>query len=138
MTTGNITPIRRPIRIGAVETPKKNRNAGKTGASNTNFSDILRQLQEKDSKELKFSNHALVRLSQRDIHLDGSDLRKLSNAVTKAEGKGARDSLVLLQKPEKGMLAFLVNIPNKTVITAVEQEAATEHTFTNIDSAVIV
>ena len=35
-------------------------------------------------------------------------------------------------------LAFIVNVPNHTVITAMEQTETNENIFTNIDGAVII
>ena len=34
-------------------------------------------------------------------------------------------------------LAFIVNVPNSTVVTAMDQNQADENIFTNIDGAVI-
>ena len=53
--------------------------------------------------------------------------------VEKAQRKGARESLVLLDD-----VALVISIKNKTVITAVDKEKLKENVFTNIDSAVIV
>jgi len=52
--------------------------------------------------------------------------------VTRADEKGAKDSLVLLRD-----LAFIVNVKNRTVVTAVDGEHLKDNVFTNIDSAVI-
>ena len=35
-------------------------------------------------------------------------------------------------------LAFIVNVPNKTVVTAMDQEETNANVFTNIDGAVIM
>ena len=35
-------------------------------------------------------------------------------------------------------LAFIVNVPNSTVVTAMKQAEADENVFTNIDGAVII
>ena len=35
-------------------------------------------------------------------------------------------------------LAFIVNIPNRTVVTAMDQAETEENIFTNIDGAVIM
>ena len=82
---------------------------------------------------VKFSQHALQRLSSRNIKLDGSDLAKLSDAVDKAAQKGARDSLILMNN-----LALVVSVKNRTVITAMDGNNIKDNVFTNIDSAVIV
>jgi flagellar operon protein len=87
---------------------------------------------QEELRNLKFSRHALERLQSREITLNETDLLGLQNAVQRAEDKGAKDSLVLLRD-----LAFIVNVKNRTVITAIEPERMKEGVFTNIDSAVV-
>ena len=43
------------------------------------------------------------------------------------EKKGARDSLILM-----GELAFVVNVPSKTVVTALTKDQMKEQVFTNM------
>ncbi len=83
------------------------------------------------SQELKFSAHAERRLKSRNLELDPAQLKALDNAVKSAAAKGSRDSLVLLDN-----LALLVNIPNRTVITAMDRDELETNIITNIDSAV--
>jgi flagellar operon protein len=84
------------------------------------------------AKPLQFSRHALDRVQRRGIELDGSTLKRLNEGVSRAAGKGSRDSLVLVDGT-----AFVVSVSNHTVITAVGSEHMKENVFTNIDSAVI-
>lgn len=93
----------------------------------SSFDSIFKQELEK----VKFSNHALKRLESRNIQLSESDIEKIQSAVEKAELKGAKDSLVMMNKT-----AFIVNIPNKTVVTAMDVTNSNENVFTNIDSVV--
>ena len=86
---------------------------------------------QEELEKLKFSNHALKRLENRNINLSESDLGKIQNAVEKAQLKGAKDSLVMMKDT-----AFIVNIPNKTVVTAMPLNNSEENIFTNIDSVV--
>lgn len=96
------------------------------------FDEVLRAKQsELDS--LKFSKHAMGRLYDRGISLSAEQSRRLADGVTKAGAKGINESLVLMDS-----LAFIVNVPNKTVVTAIDQANAGENIFTNIDGAVIV
>ena len=81
---------------------------------------------------LKFSAHATKRLELRQIPLGPEQISKLAAAVDRAAAKGARESLVLMQD-----VAFIVSVPNRTVITAMSGENMKENVFTNIDSAVI-
>jgi flagellar operon protein len=82
---------------------------------------------------IKFSGHAQTRLQSRQITLSDHDVARLGQAMTKAATKGAKDSLVLMDKT-----AFVVSVANRTVITAVASDALKENIFTNIDSAMIL
>lgn len=82
---------------------------------------------------IKFSAHALKRLESRDITLNNNDMALLQDAVNRAEAKGAKESLILMDQ-----MALVVSIKNRTVITAVDNASLKENVFTNIDSAVIV
>lgn len=79
-----------------------------------------------------FSQHAQQRLLSRDIHLSENDLLSLQRAISLAQHKGARDSLIVLRD-----LALIVSVDNNTVVTAIDHENLHHHVFTNIDSAVI-
>jgi flagellar operon protein len=81
---------------------------------------------------LKFSGHALDRIQRRGIDLGQPELARLEDGVARAAAKGGRESLVLMDGT-----AFVVSVPNRTVITAVDQDHMREQVFTNIDSAVI-
>ena len=95
-----------------------------------NFKDVLLQ----EIGEVKFSQHALNRLEQRNIRLDGAQLGRLETAVSQAAQKGARESLVLMDN----QLAFVVSVKNRTVITAMDGASIKENLFTNIDSAIVI
>ncbi|MFC3797803.1 TIGR02530 family flagellar biosynthesis protein [Cohnella sp. GCM10012308] len=85
------------------------------------------------AQSLKFSQHAEQRLAQRGIKLGPEQLSAIATAVDQASAKGARDSLVLYQN-----MAMIVNVPSRTVITAMDDKSMQQHVFTNIDSAVVV
>lgn len=112
--------------IGRPQAPTK-----PTRKAEESFSNLL-QKEIQQSNKLKFSKHAQARLDARQITLNQNHLNRLDEAVKKAEQKGSRESLVLLDD-----LAFVVSIKNKTVITAVDGNNRKENVFTNIDSAVI-
>lgn len=100
-------------------------------ASGQNFHEILAE-KLGAKKEIKFSAHARARLESRNMNLQPDQIGKLTEVIDRAEQKGAHDSLVLMDK-----MAFIVNIPNRTVVTAIGEENMQEHIFTNIDSAII-
>lgn len=86
-----------------------------------------------NNTEVKFSSHAKQRIDSRGIELNSNTIDKLNQAVEKAAEKGSKDSLILIKD-----LAFVVNIPNKVVVTAVDENSTKEHVFTKIDSAIII
>ncbi len=83
--------------------------------------------------ELKFSKHADARLHERNISLSDKQLQRLNSGARKAEEKGIGESLMIMDD-----LAFIVNIKNSTVVTAMDSASSEEKIFTNIDGAVIV
>ncbi|MFV0464722.1 MAG: TIGR02530 family flagellar biosynthesis protein [Lachnospiraceae bacterium] len=100
----------------------------------TTFAEVLQNKQlEIDTDEIKFSKHAIVRMESRNITLTNDQSARLENGMKKAEEKGIQDSLVIVDSH-----AFIVNIPNKTVVTAMDSKETLEHVFTNIDGAVII
>jgi flagellar operon protein len=94
------------------------------------FADVLAQVEKK--REVTFSAHAAERLARRGIQLSEADRQRLNEAVTAVEGKGGRNSLVML-----GSTALIVNVPSRTVVTAMGAGLTNERVITNIDSAVI-
>jgi len=115
--------------VGGVSAPQQTRPAGDSGAvQGRSFGDLLKSKTE----ELKFSAHASSRLKSRGIEMTPEVQEKLEKAVAGAESKGSRDSLIIVKD-----LAFIVNVPNKTVITAMDGESIKDNVFTNIDSTVI-
>jgi flagellar operon protein len=105
-----------------------------TSAEGLSFEEILRRKQDvTESSELRFSKHATMRLMDRDINLSQEQSERLENGVMKASEKGIQESLVIVDS-----LAFIVNVPNKTVVTAIDQNESLDNIFTNIDGAVIM
>ena len=96
------------------------------------FKDILKNKATADT-ELKFSKHASVRLEQRGIQLTQGQMERLTDATTRAGQKGIKDSLVIVDE-----LAFIVNVPSSTVVTAMDSTETIENVFTNINGAVIM
>ena len=105
--------------------------------SDISFEDILRKQQNKAELQkdsgIRFSKHASQRLETRNIQLSSEQSARLEDGVMKAQEKGIKESLVLVDS-----LAFIVNIPNKTVVTAMAQTDTQTNVFTNIDGAIIM
>jgi flagellar operon protein len=85
------------------------------------------------SRPLTFSKHALSRTEQRGIELGAQELEKLDTALARAGEKGLSDALVYMNGT-----AFIVNVPQKVVVTVVEKAQQDAQVFTNIDGAVFV
>lgn len=104
--------------------------------SDISFEKVLRRQQSLSAagnEKLKFSKHATQRLESRGISLSEEQNTRLQSGVEKASAKGINESLVLVDS-----LAFIVNVPNKTVVTAMDQTETQSNIFTNIDGAVIM
>lgn len=98
------------------------------------FEEIFRQKKAVTAEsELRFSKHAMTRLTDRNIHLSAEQSERLETGVQKAKEKGIQESLVIVDS-----LAFIVNVPNNTVVTAMEKSESGDNIYTNIDGAVII
>lgn len=117
--------------IQPIQTPAagKPRSVG-TPSMGAGFEQVLNQA----IGGVKFSQHATQRLQTRNINLTQTQMNQLNNAVEKAAQKGAKESLILMDKD----LALVVSVTNRTVITAMDGASIKDNVFTNIDSAVIV
>ena len=76
---------------------------------------------------------ATVKVFKACLAAAGKQKYQLIRGVEQAHAKGIKDSLVLVDS-----LAFIVNVPSKTVVTAMDQTETQSNTFTNIDGAVIM
>ncbi len=111
------------------QTNNQSKEVTKDGLS---FDQILKSQAESENK-VKFSKHASKRLEERNITLTQGQNKRLEEGLEKADEKGIKDSLVLMDS-----MAFIVNVPNKTVITAMDQTETKGNIFTNIDGAVVI
>lgn len=114
-----IQHIPRPQGPGASAAP------GPAGGS---FADALANA----GADLKLSRHAQKRVDHRHLNLDAARLHRLHDAVDRAAEKGSRSSVVMLDE-----LAVVVDVRERTVVTAMSQEGGRDRVFTNIDSVVI-
>jgi len=106
-------------------------NQDKVDAKNvagTSFAEIL----DASTNSVKFSNHAQKRLQTRNINLTEDGLTRLANAIDKADQHGGKESLVLVDD-----LAFIINVKDRVVVTAMDNNKRGEGVFTKIDSVVI-
>ncbi len=101
-------------------------NRSGNGTGDVSFAETLSQTQN-----LRFSNHAQKRLEARNINLSDEGISRLSNAVDKAEKRGGKESLVMVDD-----MAFIVNVRDRMVVTALDSKTRGEGVFTQIDSVV--
>ena len=80
--------------------------------------------------EVKLSKRAVNRLEMRNISISDEQKARLEDAADQAVEKGMTESLVMVDD-----LAFILNVRNKTIVTAVNDTA--NAVFTNIDGAII-
>jgi len=118
-------------KVVPVDFPEQAKSSSKV-EKGTNFKDIFESELDK-AGSIKISGHAMERLKRRNIELDSTDMKKLTEAIDKADLKGARESLLLYKD-----IAFIASIRSKTIITAIDSENTKDNVFTNIDSAVII
>lgn len=115
---------------------KKNESAKNPGElQGKDFKSILGSVRDKNvlDSRVTFSKHANERLESRNINLSDAQIDRLNRGVMQAKEKSINESLVMMDN-----IAFIVNVKNNTVITAMEQETEDGNVFTNIDGAVIV
>ncbi len=117
------------VQLGRVtatgEQPTKPVSAN-TPVQGQSFTDVLQNVQN-----VKFSNHAQKRLQSREINLSSDNVSRLSSAIDKAEKRGGKSSLVMVDD-----LAFIVNVQDRLVVTALDANQRGEGVFTQIDSVV--
>lgn len=113
---------------GAYQRPAQTESAGE---DQTSFEQVLSQQLNK-AGGVSFSKHALKRTAERNMTLSQDSLDRLNEGVRLAEEKNLGDTLIMVDQ-----MAFLVNVKNQTVITAVNNGDKAS-VFTNIDGTVIV
>lgn len=82
-------------------------------------------------RRVEVSSHAARRILQRELPLDAGALERVGRAMDRAQSKGVRSPLILLD----GM-AVVANVAHRRIVTAMEAGQAREQVFTNIDGVV--
>ena len=129
--------------IGQVQDQYLNPNTKKVAqkplpTGEDSFASVLNKIRDSadikstENTDVKFSKHAVNRLNDRNIELTKDQMHRLNEGAKAAGEKGIKDSLILVDK-----MAFIVNVPNHTVVTAMDQTENDSNVFTNIDGAVI-
>ena len=105
---------------------------GQSGAFNAMLQQELLK-SEQPAQSVEFSKHAISRAQERGIEVTPDLMDQLAGSVIRAQAKGATN--ILAMDAEK---AFIINVPNARVITAITQEEMKDNIFTNIDGAVFL
>jgi flagellar operon protein len=122
--------IQSDIANGVPSTSASRTSGSYRTANGSSFADTLAQAGAEPAG-VHFSNHAQKRLESRDIQLSEENVNRLSGAIDKAEKRGGKNSLVLVDD-----LAFIVNVRDRLVVTAMNAGQRGEGVFTQIDSVV--
>jgi flagellar operon protein len=101
--------------------------AARSQGSSPGFAEILSGVEQ----QVKFSNHAQKRLESRNISLTDDGINRLTKAVDKADKRGSKESLVMVDD-----MTFIVNVKQRLVVTALDANSRGEGVFTQIDSVV--
>jgi flagellar operon protein len=118
-------------------------NALKQGEK-SEFKGLVDQLSQSDlrapqvgagqvGQDVNVSSHAMKRLQDRNIELDGNEYMKLKEAISKLRTKGGHDSLVITNKA-----AYVVDVDKNTVVTAMDKNNMNENVITKIDSTIFM
>ncbi len=119
-------PIRPPVRQTE---PVKRDAAVKSQTATTSFSQVLTKVQAETG--LKFSAHAMARMQDRGVQLSDSDVAAIGQVVQQMASKGTKDAYLFY-----GSDGFVVNVPNRTVVTAMAHDST--KIITNVDSVAII
>ncbi|MEC7275603.1 MAG: TIGR02530 family flagellar biosynthesis protein [Bdellovibrionota bacterium] len=119
----------------------KHKNIGKNlkgeKVDNSEFQSLLQEhvapASKQNEKPISLSVHAAKRLKERNMEMDNEEFFKLRSAFNKLQEKGGQDSLVITDKA-----AYIVDVANQKVVTAIDKENIAENVFTKIDSTVLV
>ena len=118
----------------AVQQPGTSAGAQRTQAGG--FGQLLQESldhAENRQQDVTFSKHARSRAAARGIEITQALIDQLKGGMLRAQAKGATN--IVAMDAEK---AFIINVPNARVITAITQEEMGESVFTNIDGAVFL
>lgn len=126
-----IAHYQRPVDLLEIAQRGKSTRSDKAGGAES-FKDMFSK-EVAGSSEVTFSKHARERLYSRGIELSDDDVQKISTALDKADVKGAKETLIMMDD-----IALVASVKNRTIITAFDRSNLQEGVVTSIDSAVII
>jgi flagellar operon protein len=133
MTNDKINNILIP-QVNKISNKKSENLKSKNPTVKDDFQKLLdKTIGPQKEQVLEISKHAAKRLEERDLKMDTNEFVKLQNAVAKLRQKGGRDSLVITDKA-----AYIVDVNNNRVVTAIDKSEMAENVFTKIDSTLVI
>ncbi len=104
--------------------------------SNIEISQGLSEFQKVFADEiakLNMSANAESSIKTNGINLSDLDKIKLESAINRAESKNAKESMIMMKDN-----AFIVDVPNRTIINTISSEELKSSVITGIDSAIFL
>jgi flagellar operon protein len=95
------------------------------------FADLLERASTPD--RVSVSAHAAQRLDERAIDFSAPVRDRIAGALDALDAKGAREAVLFGDGA-----AFVVSVPNRTVVTALAPDEMRDRVVTQIDSAVLL
>lgn len=135
MTNNKINDLRIPQVNNASVKNAKTKPLVKNSPESSEFAKILEKNHEQKTKAdgPRLSSHAVKRMSERDIDFNTNEYMKLKDAIAKVKEKGSKESLVITDSA-----AYIVDVLNNKVVTAVDKGNMKENVFTKIDSTIFM
>jgi flagellar operon protein len=97
---------------------------------NNEFKNLLK---EEVAQDFIISKHAMKRMEQRELAMDSGEFVKIKEAIQKLSSKGGKDSLVITSNG-----AYIVDVENRKLVTAMNKNDLKENVFTKIDSTIFI
>ena len=122
------------IKGGGYQSPKPSRDLPENVDTFNRF--LKKKIDSSKSSEengVRLSGHAKKRLEERNINLDGNEFLKIRDGIDKLKEKGGKDSLIVTEQA-----AYIVDVDNQTVVTAMDKDDMAENVFTKIDSTLFI
>lgn len=129
------------IIVNHPQAPADLKNKKIDGSNKSNQDDFSKLLDNKlenkidapSNQGISVSQHAQKRIEQRSINLDSNEYMKLRQALQSLQTKGGKESLVVTDKA-----AYIMDVANKKIVTAMNKQELQDNVFTKIDSTVFV
>ena len=120
-------------RLYSQSQPERKQKNAPQGDFELRFRQLMDSQPATPQVQVEFSKHALNRAEERGIQITPDLIDQLKGSMVRAQAKGATN--ILAMDAEK---AFIVNIPNAKVITAITQDEMKDRVFTKLDGAVFL